>query len=108
TEAIDLLNGVLLTKGYTLVRRGRMLLVINLQDGIPEGLVPQVTLEELDKRGKFELVTVAFPLGRRLAETVKTEIAPLLSIHGKAVPLPSTAQLLVTDAAGIMRSVGAV
>jgi hypothetical protein len=64
-EAIDLLNGVLLTKGYTLLRRGRMLLVINLKDGIPEGLVPQVTVEELESRGKFELVTVQFPLGRR-------------------------------------------
>ncbi len=108
TEAIDLLNGVLLTKGYTLVRRGRMLVVVNLKDGIPEGVVPKVTLEELEKRGKFELVTVAFPLGRRPAATVSSEIAPLLSPNGKAVPMPATAQILVTDTAGIMRAIGAV
>ena len=47
TEAIDLLNGVLQTKGYTLIRHGRMLLVINLKAGLPEGVVPQVALSEL-------------------------------------------------------------
>src|SRR5262249_34148973 len=30
-EALDVLNGVLLTKGYTLVRHGRMLVVVNLE-----------------------------------------------------------------------------
>jgi hypothetical protein len=71
TEAIDLLNSVLLTKGYTLVRRERMLMLINLQDGIPANLVPTVSLDDLDKRGEFELVSVPFNaeikklLGRR-------------------------------------------
>lgn len=35
TDAIDLLNGVLLTKGYTLIRRDRMLVVVDLSEGIP-------------------------------------------------------------------------
>ncbi|MBN2476468.1 MAG: hypothetical protein JXB62_17775 [Pirellulales bacterium] len=108
TEAIDLLNGVLLTKGYTLIRRGRMLLVIDLSEGVLEGLVPQVSLEELERRGKFELVTVQFPLGRRPVATVQGEIAPLLGPHGKVVPMPATSQILVTDTAGIMRAVNAV
>ncbi|MCP5114686.1 MAG: hypothetical protein GY953_27980, partial [bacterium] len=107
-EAIDLLNGVLLTKNYTLVRRGRMLVVLDLKDGVPEGIVPKVTLEELDKRGKFELVTVMFPLGRRPAATVNSEITPLLSPNGKVVSMPATAQLLVTDTAGSMRAINAV
>ncbi|MEX2286627.1 MAG: secretin N-terminal domain-containing protein [Planctomycetaceae bacterium] len=108
SEAIDLLNGVLQTKGYTLIRRDRMLVVANLTDGIPEGLVPRVTIEELDRRGKFELVSVMFPLGNRPAEEVAKEIKPLLGPQGKAVPLPKTKQLLVTDMAGIMRSVNAI
>ena len=65
SEALDLLNSVLLTKGYTLVRRNRMLLVLNTADGIPPDVVPRVTLEELDKRGNFELVNVIFPLGKK-------------------------------------------
>ncbi len=107
-EAIDLLNGVLLTKGYTLLRRDRMLLVVNLADGLPIGAVPRVSLDELDRRGKYEFVSVLFPLGKRSAEEVNKEIAPLLGAHGKSVPLPATRQLLVTDTAGVMRAIHAV
>ena len=60
-ESLDLLNGVLLTKGYTLLRRERMLILIDLSQGIPETLVPRVGLDELDKRGRFEIVSVLFP-----------------------------------------------
>jgi len=108
TEAIDLLNSVLLTKGFTLIRRDRMLVCVNIEDGIPENLVPQVSLDELDYRGKFELVRVSFPLEKRPAATVAEEIKPLMSPLGKVVPLPSTGQLLVTDTAGNMRAIRAL
>ena len=107
-EAQDLINGVLLTKGYTLIRRGRMLLVIDVQEGIPEGLIPRIPLEDLDKRGKFELVSVLFPLGNHDPQAVKAEITPLLGPFGKSVLLAQTKQLLVTDTAGIMRAINAV
>ncbi|MCA9132661.1 MAG: hypothetical protein KDA45_05890, partial [Planctomycetales bacterium] len=65
SEAIDLLNSVLMTRGFTLVRREKMLVVMELSDSIPLELLPRVTLEELDERGRFELVSVLFPLGGR-------------------------------------------
>lgn len=108
TEAMDLMNSVLLTKGYALLRRDRTLMVINVDDGIPADLVPRVTIDELDKRGKFELVSIMFSLGRRDAETVRSGIGPLLSECGTAVALPQTQQMLVTDRAGIMRTINAV
>ncbi|MBN2295902.1 MAG: hypothetical protein JXM70_25955, partial [Pirellulales bacterium] len=108
TEAIDLLNGVLLTKGYTLIRRDRMLMVVNLQDGIPEGMVPRVTVEDLSKRGRFEIVSVLLPLNNRNVEEVNKEITPLLGPYGKSVPLAKTGQLLVTDTAGILQAVDAM
>jgi type II secretory pathway component GspD/PulD (secretin) len=108
TEAIDLVNGVLLTKGFTLVHREKMLVLIDLSEGIPEGLIPRVTMEELAKRGKFEMVSVLFALKGRDAAKVSDEIKPLLGPHGKIVPLPSTGQLLLTDTAGVMKAVGAV
>ena len=58
-QAIDLLNNVLATKGYLLVRRDRMLILINqetLKEGIPQNLVDEVTVEDLDKRGDYDLV----------------------------------------------------
>ena len=108
TEAIDLLNGVLLTKGYTLIRRDRMLMVVNLKDGIPEGIVPRVSIDDLKKRGRFEMVSVLLPLGRRNAEEINKEISPLLGPYGKGVPLAKTNQLLVTDTAGILQAIEAM
>ncbi len=107
-EALDLLNGVLVTKGYTLIRRERMLVVVNLADGIPETLVPRIELADLDKRGKFEIVSMLFPVGDRNVDEVVKEISPLLGTRGKSQPLPQTKQILVTDTAGVMRAIHAV
>ena len=107
-EAIDLLNGVLMTKGFTLIRRERMLIVVNLANGVPEGLVPRVTLEDLDRHGKFELVSMLVPLGGRSISDVTAEIKPLMGPNGKVTPLPVSGQLLIMDTAGVMRAIQAV
>ncbi len=107
-ESLDLLNGVLLTKGFTLVRRDRMLILVDLSQGVPETLVPRIELSELDKRGRYEIVSVMFPVGNREAAEVVAEIAPLLSPRGKSQALPKTRQVLVTDTAGVMRAINAV
>ncbi|HEV3136430.1 MAG TPA: hypothetical protein VGZ26_00975, partial [Pirellulales bacterium] len=107
-EALDLLNGVLSTKGYTLIRREKMLVVVNVADGIPETLVPRIDLADLDKRGKFEIVSMLFKIGERDVNDVVKEIAPLLGPRGTSMPLPKTKQVLVTDTAGVMRAIHAV
>lgn len=53
-EALDVLNGYLLRKGFTLVYRDRFLVVWNLDEPPPPNLIPQVTLEDLGDRGKNE------------------------------------------------------
>lgn len=107
-DALDLLNGVLLTKGYTLVRREQMLLVIDLADGLPDTLVPRVEQADLDKRGRFEFVSMLFPVGNRNVDEVVKEITPLLGPRGKSQALPKTGQVLITDTAGVMRAIRAV
>lgn len=104
-EAIDLLNGVLLTKGYTLVLRGRMLMLINLEDGIPPNLVSTVTTKELDERGEFELVATLFPLENLRPEEAEAEIKKLLGPQGSVVVLPKAQQILVTETAGRLRTI---
>jgi len=105
SEAMDLLNSVLLTKGYTLIRRERMLTLIDLSGEFPEGLIPRVSLTELKERGKHELVTVEFPLGRRDPAAATAAVAPLLGPYHKLVPVAPTKQLFVTDRAGVMANV---
>ncbi len=104
-EAIDLLNGWLMIKGFTLIHRDQQLMCISLKDGIPAGTVARVPLDELPNRGRFEFVSVLIPLEARVPETVMTEIEPLLSQWGEAKPLTATGQLLVTDAADIVRNI---
>jgi type II secretory pathway component GspD/PulD (secretin) len=107
-EAIDLLNSVLLTKGYTLVRRDRMLLVINLEDGVPPNLVTRVTVEDLDKRGEYELVSCLFPLTKTTPEEVEAEVAKLIGPQGSLVVLLKSRQMLVTETAGKLRTIRTV
>jgi len=105
TEALDILNSVLLTKGYTLVRRDRMLVLVNLEDGVPPNLVPDVPLEELDKRGEYELIRVLFPVWNMAPEQAAEEIQPILGPQGKIVTLPQSRQIQVTETAGRLRTI---
>ena len=107
-EAIDLLNGVLLTKGYTLIRRGRMLMLINLEDGIPPNLVPTIPLDTLDSKGEFELASVLFDLHRLKADEAEAEIKKLVGPQGSVVALDKSRQLLVTETAGRLRAIRSV
>jgi len=103
TESLDLLNGWLLTKGFTLVRRERMLMCLDLKGGLPEGAVPRVTVAELATRGRYEFVSVLLPLEGRVVDAVLLEVKPLLGSYGKAEPLAQTQQLLVYDTASSLR-----
>lgn len=107
-EAIDLLNSVLLTKGYTLLRRDRMLMVVNLEDGIPDNLVTTVPLEELDSRGEFELVGVLFQLEKFEPQEAANEIKNLIGPQGSVKVLAKTRSLHVTDTAGRLRTIRSV
>lgn len=105
SEAIDVLNSVLLTKGYTLVRRERMLLLINLEDGIPPNLVTTVSADELDDRGEFELVGTLFQLGKVSPEDAETELTKLLGPQGSMQVLGKAKQAFVIETAGRLRTI---
>ncbi len=52
-----------------------MLIVFELSDAIPIELIPRITLEQLPSRGRFELVSILFPLGTRPIEEVVKEVS---------------------------------
>lgn len=107
-EALDVLNSLLLIKGYTLVRRERMLVVVNLEDfkdGIPAELVTRVSVEELDQRGEYELVSTVFQLENITAEEAQKEVEKLTGPQGSIVPVPKAQQLVVTETAGRLRTI---
>ena len=102
-QALDVLNGVLLTKGYTLVRKDRMLLVIDLEQGVPPNVVTDVPLSELEIRGEYELVRVLFHAQHSDPEAVAEELRRLIGPQGSVVVLPAARMLQVTETAGRLR-----
>ncbi len=108
SEAIDLLNYVLLTKGYTLVKRNRMLMLINLEDGIPPNLISDIPLKELDQKGEFELVSVVFRLDRITPDEAEIEIRPVLGPQGKIDKFQKAGLVRVTETAGRLKMIRSV
>ncbi|QDU57964.1 secretin N-terminal domain-containing protein [Aeoliella mucimassa] len=104
-EALDVINSVLLTKGYTLVRRDQMLVLVNLEDGVPPNLVTDVPLEELNQRGEFELIRVLFRVRNMTPEAASDEVSRLIGPQGKVVVLPRAGMLQITETAGRLRAI---
>eukprot|EP00456_Euglypha_rotunda_P068658 TRINITY_DN5_c3_g1_i7.p1 TRINITY_DN5_c3_g1~~TRINITY_DN5_c3_g1_i7.p1 ORF type:complete len:1219 (+),score=314.53 TRINITY_DN5_c3_g1_i7:2816-6472(+) len=98
TEALDVLNGYLLPKGYVLVRRDRFLVALNIDNGIPPSLLPTITVDELSKRGANELLIVDIPLeGGLEADKIVGEVKELAGPWGKVAALKNTNSLNIMD-----------
>lgn len=97
TEALDIINGYLLQKGYIIVRRNRFLVVLNIDNGIPPNLVPIVASEEIAQHGNNELMSVSFPIEGANIEDVAKEVQAILGPQGKSVALKTANTIIVTD-----------
>lgn len=102
-EALDVLNGYLLKKGYLLVHRDEFLVVLNIDNPIPPNLIPTVELADLPNRGRNELMTVVLPVEGLTATEVAAEIAELLGPQGKAIALNKANKVVVTDIGSNLR-----
>jgi len=105
TEALNVINSVLLTKGYTLLRRDRALILIDLADGIPPDLVRSVSPGELDDLGEYEVVRTLFPLRKMTAEEAEEEIKNLIGPQGSIAVLPKSQHVQVTETVGRLRHI---
>ena len=110
-EAMDIMNGILLTKGYTLIKKQRILTTLDLESGeSPEvmrrriaDMAELVSFSELDRRGEYELVKCLFALERTSIEDMEKEVKLLLGPQGSVIPMTSAQQLLVTETGGKLR-----
>ncbi|WP_372895162.1 secretin N-terminal domain-containing protein [Stieleria sp.] len=102
-EALDLLNRLLLDRGYALVRRGRMLFLIDLEvenaDKLISELADLVPLDELESRGKSDIVSAIFPLGSMTPDEAKTQLPQMVGPWGRVIVLDSARQAKVTERA---------
>ncbi len=104
-EALDILNGYLLPKGYCLIRRDDFLVCVNIDEPIPPNLIPIITPTEIDDRGRNELLTVIFPLEGVDVDQIAREVNDIKGPQGKVVGLKTSNSVLVTDIGGNLRRI---
>jgi type II secretory pathway component GspD/PulD (secretin) len=104
-EALDLLNSVLLTKDYRLVRKERALFLAHKDDVVPDSFAPRILEADLDKRGEFEIVQCMFQLNKITAEDAEAEIRKLVAPYGKVIVLSKARQLVVTEYVGTLKQI---
>ena len=109
--AIDRVNLFLLPEGFTIVRSGRLLSLINLQDRQSQeqldSLARLVEIKDLTALQSSEVVKCLFELGELDAEDAIEELSALNLMTQPAV-FPRTNRILVTDTAAKLRSVALI
>lgn len=107
-EAIDRLNLFLIPRGFTLVRSGKLLSVISLDDERSlqqlDAMAELVPVEELATRGDHDVVKCLFQLGNTDPASVRNELRGL-SLLREPVEFASSRQLLVTGTVGRLKTV---
>lgn len=102
-EALDVINLSLIKRGYALVRRGRLLQVIDLEADNANKLISEIAElvkpEQLDERGRSDIVSAVFPLGSLTPDAAKVELAMMIGPWGRVVVLDSARQVKVTETA---------
>jgi len=106
-EVRDLINRLLLDRGFTLLSHGEVLTVAEIKK-IDPSLVPRVEPADLPNRQPYEFVKVSFPLVSLEAETAVDDLKPMLSPNGRLASLSEMNCLEAMDAVTNLRDIGAV
>lgn len=110
-RTLDILNGALLRKGYAVIENDGFVIVMNIDNGIPPYLVPEVSIEELlelgsdPKVGEHQLVTVKIPVEGMETGRAAQEVEPLVGPHGSIIALTESRILIITDTGGSLRKI---
>lgn len=104
-EAMDLVNGALLSKDFTLLHGRQFLALAPLDKPLPPELLPTVTAVELAKRGANEFVALTIQLKYVDPASISDEIKKFLSKHGTVAALSRLHLVTITDVAGNLRKV---
>lgn len=103
-EARDLLNRLLLSRGYTMLLHGEMLEIVKTAE-LKSSLVPRVKPEQLDDIPDHSIVKVSFNLDWLIAEDAAAELQPMLTDAGRISKLSQTNRLEVIDTAVSLREI---
>ncbi|MBC7966157.1 MAG: hypothetical protein H7Z17_09555 [Fuerstia sp.] len=114
-QTLDILNGYLQRKGFALVRKDGFLVCVNIKDGIPNILVPDVTVEELmakDESGHYkigenELVRAQILLKGVDVGVMAQEVESLTGPLAKMTALTQSGIMFISDTGSNLRKINA-
>jgi type II secretory pathway component GspD/PulD (secretin) len=111
-EGLDLINRLLLDRGWAVVRRGRMLLLVDLEAENAEKLISEmaelVTPDTFDQRGNSDIVRCVFPLGGLSPDEAREELAQIIGPWGRINVLAGARQVVVTETVGKLKTIQSV
>ncbi|MFC1757657.1 secretin N-terminal domain-containing protein [Planctomycetota bacterium] len=96
-EIQDIVNRLLLARGYTILIDGEIMAVVKTE-GINSSIVPRIQAEELAQHQPYEFGRVLFDLDWLMAEEAAKELKPLVSSNGKLTAFTGTNRIEVMDA----------
>ena len=96
-EIEDIVNRLLLARGYTMLVDGE-LMTVEKTEGINASLVPRIPPEELRHHRPYEFARVLFDLDWLMAEQVAKELKPMVSKNGSLTAFTGTNRVEVMDA----------
>lgn len=103
-EVRNLINKLLLARGYTLLPQDAVLGVHKTKD-LDTSLVPRISLEELSTRMPYEFVKVSFKLDTMVAEEAVKELAPMKGKNGTLTALTATNRIEAVDTVATLRQI---
>ena len=95
TEALDVLNGYLLPRGYVLLRRDQFLVAMKTDNAMLPNLIPTVPASTLDEYGDNELLRIVVPIKGFEPAEVADQLVKILGANGMASPLDSSNSLVL-------------
>jgi type II secretory pathway component GspD/PulD (secretin) len=104
-QVIDVFNLHLMSKGFILVKKEKLLRVWDVtNDGpVPPEYVPEITPDEIQNHGEYSVLTVYFQLDKWPPSEAEAEIKKRLGPYGSITVLNYARQLVVTELGGRLR-----
>ncbi len=104
-QVIDVFNLHLMSKGFILVRKEKLLrLWDTANDGpVPPEYVPEILPDDLPNHGEYSVLTVYFQLDKWPPSEAEIEIKKRLGPYGSITVLNAARQLIVTELGGRLR-----
>ena len=104
-DALDILNGYLNFKGYTLIRNNAMLILHDFKTGsIPLQYLPKIKPEDLPNQSRFDYVALTIPLEQRNLNAVRETILPFEGPNC-TVKVQAGNSLMVVDTVNALREI---